>query len=179
MACEGTSPRPRPEQGSGKAGECGSGAGDLTGRPFQKLWASLREEAGRGPAGPAWGSGGLEAGPWASEAEPLLGPCGPPGARSPSPQHPRSPGPGPSASPWAPSSLLRAGLLKTSGEQPRAGLLTLLLSHSSCVRLCDPMNCSAPGSSVREIFQAGILLEWDAMPSSRGSSQPRDCTLSP
>ena len=27
-------------------------------RLFQKLWASLREEAGRSPAGPAWGSGG-------------------------------------------------------------------------------------------------------------------------
>ena len=39
----------------------------------------------------------------------------------------------------------------------------------------DPMNCSPPGSSVHEILQARIL-EWVAMPSSRGSSQPRDGT---
>ena len=41
--------------------------------------------------------------------------------------------------------------------------------------LCDPMDCSLPGSSVHGILQAGIL-EWVAMPSSRGSSQPRDQT---
>ena len=33
------------------------------------------------------------------------------------------------------------------------------------------MDCSPPGSSVHGIFQARIL-EWVAMPSSRGSSQP-------
>ena len=32
-------------------------------------------------------------------------------------------------------------------------------SHSSCLPLCNPMNCSPPGSSVHGIFQAGIL-EW-------------------
>ena len=37
----------------------------------------------------------------------------------------------------------------------------------------DPIHCSPPGSSVREIPQARIL-EWVAMPFSRGSSQPRD-----
>ena len=41
--------------------------------------------------------------------------------------------------------------------------------------LCDPMGCSPPGSSVHGILQARIL-EWVAMPSSRGSSQPRDRT---
>ena len=35
------------------------------------------------------------------------------------------------------------------------------------------MDCSPPGSSVHWILQAR-LLEWVAMPSSRGSSQPRD-----
>ena len=39
--------------------------------------------------------------------------------------------------------------------------------------LCDPMDCSLPGSSVHSIPQASIL-EWVAMPSSRASSQPRD-----
>ena len=45
----------------------------------------------------------------------------------------------------------------------------------SRVRLCDPMDCRASGSSVHGILQARIL-EWVAMPSSRGSSQPRDRT---
>ena len=39
------------------------------------------------------------------------------------------------------------------------------------------MDCSLPGSSVHGILQAR-LLEWVAMPSSRGSSQPRDRTES-
>ena len=43
----------------------------------------------------------------------------------------------------------------------------------SCPTLCDPMDCSPPGSSVHGILQARIL-EWVAMPSSRRSSQPRD-----
>ena len=44
-----------------------------------------------------------------------------------------------------------------------------------CPALCDPMDCSPPGSPVHRILQARIL-EWVAMPSSRGSSQPRDRT---
>ena len=43
----------------------------------------------------------------------------------------------------------------------------------SCLALWDPMDCSPPGSSVRGILQARIL-EWVAMPSSRGSSWPRE-----
>jgi len=42
----------------------------------------------------------------------------------------------------------------------------------SCLTLCDPMECSPPGSSVHGILQARIL-EWVAMPSSRRSSRPR------
>ena len=45
----------------------------------------------------------------------------------------------------------------------------------SCLTLCDPMNCSAPGSSVHGILQARTL-EWVAVPFSRGSSRPRDRT---
>ena len=45
----------------------------------------------------------------------------------------------------------------------------------SCPTLCDPMDCSPPGSSVHGILQARIL-EWVATPSSGGSSQPRDRT---
>ena len=39
--------------------------------------------------------------------------------------------------------------------------------------LCSSMDCSPRGSSVHGVLQARIL-EWIAMPSSRGSSQPRD-----
>ena len=49
----------------------------------------------------------------------------------------------------------------------------LWLVAQSCLTLCDTMVYSLPGSSVHEILQARIL-EWVAMPSSRGSSQPRD-----
>ena len=40
---------------------------------------------------------------------------------------------------------------------------------------CSPMDCSLPGSSVYGILRARIL-EWVAIPFSRGSSQPRDWT---
>ena len=43
----------------------------------------------------------------------------------------------------------------------------------SCPTLCNPLGCNPPGPSVHGIFQASIL-EWVAMPSSRGSSLPRD-----
>ena len=45
----------------------------------------------------------------------------------------------------------------------------------SCPTLCDPMDCSPTGLSVHRIFQARIL-EWVAIPVSRGSSQTRDWT---
>ena len=45
----------------------------------------------------------------------------------------------------------------------------------SCPTLCDPMNCSPPGSSVHVIRQARIL-EWAAISSSRGSPRTRDWT---
>ena len=49
------------------------------------------------------------------------------------------------------------------------------LVTQSCLNLCYIMSCSLSGSSVLGIFQAR-LLEWVAMSSSRGSSQPRDET---
>ena len=48
-----------------------------------------------------------------------------------------------------------------------------VLVTQSCPTLCDPMNCSSPGSSVHGNLQARIL-EWVAIPFSRGSSPPRD-----
>ena len=48
-------------------------------------------------------------------------------------------------------------------------------SLQSCLTVCDPMDYSPPGPSVPGILQARIL-EWVAVPSSRGSSWPRDGT---
>ena len=45
----------------------------------------------------------------------------------------------------------------------------------SCPTLCNPLDCSRPGSSVHGIFQARIL-EWGAIFFSRRSSPPRDRT---
>ena len=50
-----------------------------------------------------------------------------------------------------------------------------MLAAQSCPTLYNPMDCSPPGSSVHEIFQARIL-EWVAVSFSRGSSQPKDQT---
>ena len=50
-----------------------------------------------------------------------------------------------------------------------------MLAAQSCPTLYNPMDCSPPGSSVHEIFQARIL-EWVAVSLSRRSSQPRNQT---
>ena len=42
-----------------------------------------------------------------------------------------------------------------------------------CPTLCDPMDYTLPASSVYGILQVGIL-EWVAMPPSKGSSPHRD-----
>ena len=47
-----------------------------------------------------------------------------------------------------------------------------------CPTLCNPMDCSLPGSYVQGIFQAKTL-EWVAISYSRGSSKPRDPSISP
>ena len=52
--------------------------------------------------------------------------------------------------------------------------VTVLVAQS-CPSLSDPMDCSPLDSSVHGISLARIL-EWVAMPSSRGSSRPRDQT---
>ena len=44
-----------------------------------------------------------------------------------------------------------------------------------CLTLCDPIDCSLPGSSVHGILQTRIL-EWVAVPVSRGTSWPRNRT---
>ena len=63
----------------------------------------------------------------------------------------------------------------TWGPQVDDLVCCCVLATQSCLTICDPMDCSPPGSSVHGIPQARIL-EWVAMPFSRGSSQPRDRT---
>ena len=65
----------------------------------------------------------------------------------------------------------------TIGEAP-GGLMCETESSEvaqSCLTLCDPVDCSPPGSSVHGILQARIL-EWVAVSFSRGSSWPRGWT---
>ena len=50
-----------------------------------------------------------------------------------------------------------------------------VLVAQSCPILCNPMDCSLPGSSVHGILQAKIL-EWVVISFSRGSFQPRNRT---
>jgi len=52
---------------------------------------------------------------------------------------------------------------------------SLCLVTQSCLTLCDPKDCSLPGSSVYGLFLVR-LLEWVVILSSRRSSQPRDWT---
>ena len=66
----------------------------------------------------------------------------------------------------------RSGGLWSNGNH---GVCVHAKSLQSCLTLCDPMDCSPPGSSVRGILQARIL-EWVAIPFSRGSYPPRDWT---
>ena len=68
---------------------------------------------------------------------------------------------------------IRRGL---ANETEPLGVVFIVFQLLSWVRLfCNPMGCSASGSSVSGILQARIL-EWVAMPFSRGSSPPRDHT---
>ena len=55
--------------------------------------------------------------------------------------------------------------------QPHFMYVNMLVTQS-CPTLCDPMDCSPPGS-VHEILMARIL-EWVAISFFRGSAQPRD-----
>ena len=52
-------------------------------------------------------------------------------------------------------------------------VVVVVLVTQSCLTLCDPMDCHPPDCSVHGILQARIL-EWVAIPFSRGSFQPRD-----
>ena len=64
---------------------------------------------------------------------------------------------------WVVCRRFRSSCTAQSGEKVK------VLVVQSCLVLCDPMDCSPPGSSVYGILQARVL-EWVAISSSRGSS---------
>ena len=87
----------------------------------------------------------------------------------------------------AESEELKSLLMKVKEESEKVGLklniqITKIMASvpnsevsQSCLTLCEPVDCSLPGSSIHGIFQA-IVLEWIAISFSRGSSRPRDRT---
>ena len=54
-------------------------------------------------------------------------------------------------------------------------VVVVVLVTQTCPTLCNPMDCSTPGSCVHGILQARIP-QWVAIPFSRGYSRPRDRT---
>ena len=68
---------------------------------------------------------------------------------------------------WGPDLHARVGGVKI--HQPRTIRGTCFVVFQSCLTLCKSMDCSPPGSSVHGILQTRIL-EWVAIPFSRGSS---------
>ena len=69
-------------------------------------------------------------------------------------------------------------IIKTIRPYSRDCVCMCLQSLQSRLILCDPMDCSLPGSPVHGFLQAKIL-EWVAVPSSRGSSHPGIEPMSP
>ena len=73
------------------------------------------------------------------------------------------------------SCILNWGLGKLQPPKQYTNTWRIREVTQSCLTLCDPMDCSLPGSSVHGTFQA-LVLEWIAISFSKGSSQPRDWT---
>ena len=70
---------------------------------------------------------------------------------------------------------VRSHLLLETFYLPKHSFFLTVKVAQSCPTLCDPIDCSLSGSSAHGILWARIL-EWVAIPFSRGSSQPRDRT---
>ena len=68
--------------------------------------------------------------------------------------------------------LEKLGLLNLRSP-PDGFAVVIVLVAQLCLTLCDPMDCSPPGTSIHGISQARIL-ERIAISFSRASSQPRD-----
>ena len=76
--------------------------------------------------------------------------------------------------------IIRWGIERATQEAKNSHQLCCLIvcAHvwaQLCTTLCDPIDCSLPGSSVHGIFQTRIL-KWVAISYSRGSLQSRDRT---
>ena len=67
-------------------------------------------------------------------------------------------------------------MLSSCKHTPACTCARVRVCAELCPTLCDPRDCSPPGSSVCGILQARIL-EWAAASFSRGSSRPGDRTL--
>ena len=65
------------------------------------------------------------------------------------------------------------GIKPTSPAVEAWSLNHWCMCPKSYLTFCNPMDCSPPGNSVPGILQERTL-EWVAMPSPTGSSQPRD-----
>ena len=70
---------------------------------------------------------------------------------------------------------MQAKDLHLPSDTPFFPMLGCCVLAKSCPALCNPMDCSPPGSSVHGIPPARIL-EWVAISFSWGSSGPRDRT---
>ena len=70
---------------------------------------------------------------------------------------------------------MRKGVLKCSPICGQVCVSNEMLVTQVCPTLCDPMDCSPPGSSVHRIFQARKL-EWVAIPFSRDTLNPDPST---
>ena len=125
--------------------------------PYSQAWAHFTPLGATLPSGLRCASPGS------------CGPTRPPRRKEEDPSHPALLTP-----PFQPSVLfwrLPMGIehnLLTAAENPGKTLNVTVASES-----LRPHGCSPPGSSVHGIFQARVL-EWVAMPSSRGSPPPRD-----
>ena len=79
----------------------------------------------------------------------------------------------PLASLYSPGKVIH--LLESAGVEKISVKGSEVKVAQSCPTLCDSMHCSLPGSSVHRILQARIM-EWVAVPFSRGSAQSRGWT---
>ena len=68
---------------------------------------------------------------------------------------------------------LRVRFIRRLLEVRKVKMKVKVLVFQLCPTLCDSMDCSPPGFSVYGILQASIL-EWVEIPSSRGSSGPKN-----
>ena len=93
----------------------------------------------------------------------------------PPPRWPPSFLPAPLTSPSQASDSQGPSFPQSSVRPTRSPRMKVLVAQS-CLTLWDPTDCNPPGSSVHWILQARIL-EWVAMPFSKGPFQPRDQIL--